>query len=86
MPRRFEARNERAVVVDFAIEDDDHTAVFVPQGLLAGGKVDDGKTPMAQPHARLHVLPTLVGAAVKLQGVHPAEDSNVHGAQFTRVE
>ena len=41
---------------------------------------------MAQPHARLHVLPTLVGAAVKLQGVHPAEDSNVHGAQFTRVE
>jgi hypothetical protein len=37
------------VVVDLAVEDDDHRAVFVEQRLLAGGDVDDGQAPVAQP-------------------------------------
>ena len=39
--QRLQLGNERLVVVDFAVEDDHDRAVFIEQGLLAGGDVDD---------------------------------------------
>ena len=42
-PRARELAHEFVEVVDFAIEDDTHGAVFVEQRLLTGGEIDDGQ-------------------------------------------
>jgi hypothetical protein len=39
--QRDELRNQLAIVVDLAVEDDDHRAVLVEKRLLAGLQVDD---------------------------------------------
>ena len=68
-----------AEVVDFAVEDDPHRAVFVGQRLLAAGQVDDRQPPVSQGHAG-RCRPTFgevgafaVRAAMAQHGRHPLE-------------
>ena len=67
---RFQFGHQLLEIVDFAIEDDDHRAVFVEQGLLAAGQVDDRQPPVPQPHSGLQMQPPLVGTAMELGFVH----------------
>ena len=55
MPGPFQSAAEVAEVIDFAVENDPHGAVFVRQWLFAAGEVDDRQPPMAQGHAGLHL-------------------------------
>ncbi len=65
-----EFRDQRLIVVDLAVEDDDHAAVLVEQRLLPGGEVDDREPAMAEPQAGLGVQPDLVRPAMVLGLVH----------------
>jgi predicted DCC family thiol-disulfide oxidoreductase YuxK len=69
-PRAFELGHQLLEVVDLAVEDHGHRAVFVEQGLLPAGKVDDGQTAVRQRDARLKVISALVRPTVKLDVVH----------------
>ena len=46
---------QRAVVVDFAVEDDPDRAVFVGQRLMSAGDVEDGEAAMSQGDAGLGI-------------------------------
>src|SRR5207237_597177 len=48
MAKLHELGNELLIVVDLAVEDDDHAAVLVEPRLLPRLQVDDGKTLMAE--------------------------------------
>jgi hypothetical protein len=62
MAQGLQFGDELLVVVDLAVEDHHHRAVFVEQRLLAGGDVDDGQAAVAQPDAGLQVQAAFVGA------------------------
>ena len=61
---RQQLRDEFEKVVNFAIEHNDDTAVFVVEGLLPGSQIDDRQAPMAKPEAGLDMQTRVVGAAV----------------------
>ena len=86
MAQRLQLRNQRLEVVDLAVEDDDHRPVFVEQGLLPGGHVDDRQAPMPEPHAGFEVQAAFVRPPVGLRLVHAVQDRMRHGARRTRVE
>jgi hypothetical protein len=65
--QRLQFGDQFLVVVDLAVEDHDHRAVFVEQRLLAGGDVDDGQAPVAEAQAGLDVQAAFVRAAVRLR-------------------
>ena len=48
MARGLQLGDQLLEVVDLTIEDDGHRAVFVEQGLLPGGDIDDGQAPMRE--------------------------------------
>ena len=86
MPQGLQLGDQVLVVVDLAVEDDDHRAVFVEQRLLARGHVDDGQPPVAEAQPGLDVQAALVGPAVGLRRIHAAKDDVVDGALATGVE
>jgi hypothetical protein len=61
MAQRLQLGDQFLVVVDLAVEDHHHRAVFVEQRLLAGGDVDDGQAPVAEAQAGLDVQAAFVG-------------------------
>ena len=75
-PSGLQLGDQLLEVVDLAVEDDDHRAVFVEQRLLAGGDVDDRQAPVAEADAGLDVQAAFVRAAVVLRLVHALQ----HGA------
>src|SRR5512135_1428406 len=83
VPTARELRNELLVVVDLAVEHDDHAAVLVEQRLLASGKIDDRQPPMAEAEPGLDVQPALVRSAVMLGFVH-ARDEIARDRPFAR--
>ena len=61
-------------VVDLAVEDDPHRAVFIGHGLVAvGGRIDDRKPPVAQRGGVIGVAARIVRAAVRDRARHAAE-------------
>ena len=84
--QRLQLGDQLLVVVDLAVEDDDHRAVFVEQRLLAGGDVDDRQPPVAEAHAGLEVQAAFVRAAVGLRVVHALQHRAVHLARAAGVE
>jgi hypothetical protein len=79
-------RDEFLVVVDFAVEDDADALVFVVQRLLAGGQVDDGEAPMAEPDAGFDMQAAFVGTAMELRFVHAMEYRTVDVAFASGVK
>src|SRR6185437_15217094 len=63
--KRLQLRNQRLIVVDLTVENDDDAAVLVEQRLLSGRDVDDRQTAMPEGHAGLEMLTATVGAAMK---------------------
>lgn len=55
MPAIFYMSRQLPVVVNFAIENDCDFSVFVKDGLMAPGDIDDRKSPVAQASARLQI-------------------------------
>jgi len=80
---------ELGVVVDLAVEDEPHGAVFVGKRLAAGlGQIDDGEPAMPKPHgrpgARAQVQAGPVGAPVGHDVRHAPQDRLVDPAAVCR--
>ena len=86
MAQGFEFRHQFLEVVDFAVEDDDHRAVFVEQGLLTAGQVDDRQPSVRQSETRFEMVAALVGSAMKLSLVHPVQQVPILLALASRIE
>jgi hypothetical protein len=74
------------VVVDLAVEDHHHRAIFVEQRLLARGHVDDGQAAVAEPDARFDVKAAFIGTAVQLRIVHALQHGTVDRSSAAGVE
>ena len=77
VPRVRELAPKLAKVVDLAVEDDLHGAVFRANRLVARREVDDAQAPHAQADARLHAHPLVVGPSVANDVAHPAHEPRV---------
>jgi hypothetical protein len=86
MARCLKARDERPIVVDFAIEDDDHAVVFIPEGLLPGSQIDNAEPAVPKAYPRFGVLTALVGTSMELHRVHARQSLQIDWSPFTRIE
>ena len=84
--KRLQLGNQVDEVVDFAIEYHDDAAVFVEQGLMAGGEVDDGQAPMAQAHPGLEVNPAFVRPAMELGLIHALEQGSRNFSAAAKIK
>ena len=84
--QNLEFGHQLAVVVDLTVEDNAHGTVFIEQGLLAGGQVDDGKAPMSQRQTGLQVHIVLIRPAVGLDIVDARNQITRVGARTLRIE
>ena len=73
VPATLEVAPQRAVVVDFAVEDHPHRAVFVRHRLMPAVEINDAQTAHAQPHAAVHVEAFVVRPAVRHRAAHGAQ-------------
>ena len=81
---RLELGADLGEVVDLAVEDDPDRAVLVRQRLIAGRKVDDAETTVAEADALADVEPVGVGAAVRDDARHRGEAFTID--RICRVE
>src|ERR1035438_3469332 len=58
-------------VVDLSVEDHPDCPVFVVNGLLPAGQVNDAEPAHTQPHRTLRVDPFIIGPAVNDRLAHP---------------
>ena len=70
----FEFRAEGSMIEDFAVVSNPQAAIFVGHGLLAGGKVDDAETAMAEVQTIIGEEPKFIGSPVRDLGSHPFQD------------
>ena len=82
----FEFGHQFLVVVDFAVEDDDDRVVFVEQGLLAGGDVNDRQTAVAEGDTGLLVQARFIGPPVRLDVVDAGNQRRVEVALAAGVK
>ncbi len=75
MAAAFEIRTQLGKVVDFAVEDDPGTAIFVEDGLMSAGNVDDGKAAHAEARTVSHVDAIVIRAAVADGVAHVTHES-----------
>ena len=76
----LEIAAQLAMVVDLAVEDDPHRAVFVGHRLIAAGAIDDGQAPVAERQPRRVEVAAAVGAAmVEPVGHRPDGRGHVFG-------
>src|SRR5208337_5514903 len=75
MPAAFKLRAEFGKVVNLAVENDPCAAVFVEDGLMASGEVDDGEAAHAETGAVGDVESLIVGAAVHDLFAHVVHES-----------
>ena len=62
------------MVVDLAVENNPHGPIFVAEGLVSGGKIDDAKAPHADPDATGAIYPVVVRSAMDYGGAHPPQN------------
>src|SRR5450759_4098905 len=75
MAAAFELGAEFGKVVNLAVENDPCVAVFVENGLMASGEVDDGEAAHAEASAVGDVESLIVGAAVHDLLAHVVDES-----------
>jgi len=83
---RDEVRANLREVVNLAVEDRPHRAVFVRQWLIAGREIDDAQTPVSETDPGAHVMSGGIGAAVRHHVGHRFEHVAIDGAQRVVVE
>ena len=86
VPERLQLGDQRLIVVDLAIEDDDDIAILVVDRLLAGREIDDRETSVAERHPRLEMLAIAIRAAMRLRIVHPPQQGPVGFASTAQVD
>ena len=64
---------EALVVVDLPIEDHDHTAVLVGDGLMAAREIDDAEPAHTEPDTAFDEAAPIIGASVHDRVAHPAD-------------
>src|SRR5207302_1261047 len=74
----FEVGAKLPVVVDFAVEDHLQRAVFIADGLIAAGEIDDGQAAVRQADARLRPDPLRIGPAMGKTIRHRLEHGEVY--------
>jgi hypothetical protein len=85
MAFRFEARTQRGMVVDLAVERDPHAAVLVGHRLLAcGAHVDDREPAVREPNRTIDEQATAIRASVAEDIAHAPKTIGVDG--LSRVE
>ena len=85
MPAGLEPRAQLGVVVQLAVEHDDHLAVLAGQGLMAVLGVDDGQPAVPQGDLRAVVEALAIRAAVDEPSRHRGHDLRV-GVAAGRVD
>jgi hypothetical protein len=68
---------QRAMIVNFAVEDDPEGAIFVRDRLMPGFEVDDAKAAHADSRAAVGVEAVVVGAAMRHDVAHLAESRSI---------
>ena len=68
--QRPQFSDELAVVINFTVKNHHHRAIFIEQGLLPGGNVNNGQPSMTQAKSWLHMQAAFVRAAMLLRVVH----------------
>ena len=68
---------QRPVIVDLAVEDDPDRTVFIADGLMAGGKVDDAKAAHAQADLALREDAVVVRTAVGHDVAHAPQNAGI---------
>src|SRR5437660_12449761 len=63
-------QDQSLIVINLSIEDDDDTAVLIPQRLLSGRKIDNRQPSMSEADASLDVQAAFVRPAMVLRLVH----------------
>ena len=86
MPERLQLGHQLPVVVNLAVEDDDHRSVLVEKRLLATGDVDDRQPAVAQTQSRLDMQAALVRTAVQLRVIHALESRAVDLGQAAGIK
>src|SRR5438445_7121539 len=64
-------------VINFAVIDDPDGFVFVGDGLVAGGKINNAEAAHAQPDRAVHVCAVVVRTAVGDHVAHAAHDCRI---------
>jgi hypothetical protein len=83
---RLQFGDQRLVVIDLAVVDDDDRAVLVVKRLLSRGDVDDGEAPMTETDAGLDVHALAVGSPVRLRVVHALQQRTIDVPPNSSVE
>ena len=74
MPGGRQLGPQLEVVVDLAVVDDEHRAVFIPEGLRPTGHVDDAEAHVCQADARAGVAPAAVRTPMAQRARHAVQD------------
>ena len=74
MPVRFQLCAQLAEVVDLAVEHDPDGTVFVVDGLMASGEVDDAQPPHPERDAVVHPHPFVIRAAMADDLAHAVDE------------
>src|SRR5690349_4577317 len=78
VPTLFEVIPQFRKVVDLAVENNPDGLVFVMNGLMTTGKIDDAETAHAEAGASTRSNAFVVGATVDNRGAHPTDCGGIY--------
>src|ERR1035437_10510025 len=83
MALRFHFATQLIVVVDFTVVDHGDRAVFIADGLVPCGEIDDAEPAHGQPNVPFDEEAIVIRPAVSNLPVHPLQNSTVDLARST---
>ena len=86
MAARLERPAQGLMVVDLAIEGDDHRAILRGHGLRPAGQIHDGQPPVAEAEMRLRVEAFAIRAAMALRVGHRPQAAHRRDSRPVRME
>src|SRR5581483_7629216 len=78
MAAGFQVRTKLLEIVDLAVVDDPNGFIFVEDGLVPAGQIDDAQTAHAQSNAGLYEDPFIIRTPVHNGLTHPVNRGGVH--------
>jgi hypothetical protein len=78
MASRNQLFAQSRMIVNLTVEYNPNGAVFIANGLMTSGDVDNTQAPHTDSNAALGVHALVVGAAVDHRGAHSPEDAFIH--------
>src|SRR5581483_3859503 len=74
------------MVVDFAVEDDPHAAIFIADGLMTGLHVDDAEAAHGKADMVVDIEAIVIGTAVRNLAVHGGERLAINALTPVRIK